>query len=304
MKSFERYYLCAALIFYISAFADGNSRDTIQLHYSSGNPVVEVWIDNKGPFPFIFDTGNTGIVIDLKLAAELGLQTIGVETVSSPGNPAGFEMPVFGISSLRIGQTQLSLSEATGLDFSFMQRTENRPKGIIGPWDIQDGLVSINNCEGILIIESSAELSPDSPGVQELVRQNSFPYPQFEITIAGQSGQAHIDTGSTAGTTLPLEWARKLSFSTPLEIAGTAHMVGGGKTIWRAKLTGNVQILGVVLENPILHFIDGLPSINVGSSILSSGILTIDLTNDLIRFTSVKMNVGEGVLNCDVAERK
>ena len=69
-------------------------------------------------------------------------------------------------------------------------------------------------------------------------------------------------------------------------------------------MTGNVQILGVVLENPILHFIDGLPSINVGSSILNSGILTIDLTNDLIRFTSVKMNVDEGVLNCDVAERK
>ena len=128
MKSARRITLCAALLFCNGAFPDDETRDIIQLDYSSGNPVVEVWIDNKGPYPFLFDTGNIGVVVGLELAKELGLESIGVETVSSPGNPTGFEMPVFAISSLRIGQSQLSLNAATGLDFSFMRRTENRPK--------------------------------------------------------------------------------------------------------------------------------------------------------------------------------
>ena len=68
----------AALLFIVFFFSSASSQEDeqIPMDFSAGRPTVNVRINDKGPYPFVFDTGAPEGVIDSKLAEELQLSVI------------------------------------------------------------------------------------------------------------------------------------------------------------------------------------------------------------------------------------
>lgn len=64
---------------------DKDGLTIISLDLNSKRPIVELRINGKGPYRFIFDTGSSGSVIDASLATELGLEVIGEDSMGTPG---------------------------------------------------------------------------------------------------------------------------------------------------------------------------------------------------------------------------
>src|SRR5262249_50234237 len=59
------------------------SEVSVPMHWFTKRPVVEVKINDKGPYRFILDTGAQGSVLDQGLADELKLPVVGEARVGS-----------------------------------------------------------------------------------------------------------------------------------------------------------------------------------------------------------------------------
>ncbi len=74
----------------------------------------------------------------------------------------------------------------------------------------------------------------------------------------------------------------KLPLKSEAQVTGQAMLADGPREVWGAQLDGEVIIAGYVIQDPYITFMDGIPSVNVGSGFFQGGGFRIDRENDLI----------------------
>jgi len=247
----------------------------IPMDFSAGRPTVKVRINDKGPYPFIFDTGAQDGVIDSKLAEELQLSVIDTVEIGDGVFVEQTERVI--IASLNLGEAQFS---NVALDkFELRGRFHSDFLGIIGMSLFSDYLLTID-CPNLQISFRTGKLTQNKPNTVEfIVNEGQF---QVPIEIGSHTIPLHLDSGSSSGFTFSKVWADRLRFVTqPIE-RGKARTVGRELRIWSATLEGVIKFAGFEFINPEVNIIEGTKYGQIGQRVLKNLIITLDQNQSLL----------------------
>jgi hypothetical protein len=98
-----RALLCALLITLGATASAPAPVSTSRFEIVEGIPIVDVWIDGRGPFPFAVDSGATWTILSPQLARVLNLQSQASRSVSGAG-PNAVRAAEVQMDSLRVGR--------------------------------------------------------------------------------------------------------------------------------------------------------------------------------------------------------
>jgi hypothetical protein len=186
--------------------------DEVRLPMGSrgGRITVEAKINGKGPYHFYFDTGASGPVMRKDLAKELELEVIGQAGVKSGGD-AEDKKPI-AAEIVRIGQIQLGSVKMVDVTVVAMDRSRlggaDAPVGVLSPAMFPGFLVSLDYPKKEIHIRSGSLGEPDNKTLFPYLENR--PIPSLMATVGGQRIEAHLDTGSGQGLSLPVKLAEKL----------------------------------------------------------------------------------------------
>jgi hypothetical protein len=252
----------------------------VPLAFDGGRPVVEARVNGKGPYRFYFDTGASGPVVSQKLARELKLDVIGEAGVKSGGDKADqkpIPAQVVRADRLELGAAKLSAVILVAMDRARLGG-QDAPVGVLSPAMFPGYLVSLDYPKKELRIRAGELGKPDS--------QTLFAYrdgrmiPSIMAKIGEQTIEAHLDSGSGAGLSLPTRVAEKLPLDgKPIDTGKKARSVRGDFPVFQGKLKGNVSFGQYSVAEPTIEFSDVVQRGNLGSRILERFVITLDVKN-------------------------
>lgn len=255
----------------------------IPMELSVGRPSIEMKLNGKGPYKFLFDTGSGAeLVLDQSLATELALTPTGTQRIGDPNSPEAIEAQVVNVASVAVAD--LSLTDVKGICWKReAMGISDFPRGVVGLGLFRDRVVTLDYPAKKMIVEAGALPEPDGRTVLKATFDDGIP--SIPIDVAGTAFRAHLDSGSTGFLGLPAASAKTL----PLEAApvqvGRARTASGDYSVLEARLKGAVTIGGLGLDNPKLRFVD-LPNANLGSDLLRTLVVSVDRKNERVRLVS------------------
>lgn len=262
-----------------------SGKTTVPMQIHEAQPVVEVTINDRGPYRFLVDTGAAGGGrVSSRLADELGLEII--DEVQA-GDPSGRSETIarVGVNSLGIGEARFSglamLRRDGGL---FGDSLKDDIVGIVGFGVFAECLLSLDYPAGQLTIEAG-EL-PGADGGQVFEFRSPGGIPEVTLEVAGEKVDADIDSGSMGSLTIPRAVADRLKFSRPPVVVGRASTGFSSFDIVEAPLEGDVHWGGQTLSNPVVAINEVFPRGNIGGGVLRHFALTFDQKNQRVRITS------------------
>jgi hypothetical protein len=253
----------------------------VPFRLNTGHIVVDATIDGKGPFPFIFDTGAHGSVMDLQFAKEQGFE-LGQEVMVGSPNGGGRPGNLTTLAKFQIGGLTLSGLPSVAFDGLPFPRGADSPRGVIGPYSLHGLLISLDYRRERLVFTRGALPAPDGREIFAWDARDRLPL--IQIGVAGHPIRVHVDAGAMNGLSLPVEMATQLPLASPPVEMGEAKLVDRVVPLTGAALKGTVTIGRYTLENPSLRFGDHLKTDgNLGPPILRQFLVTIDPANTRLR---------------------
>ena len=125
--------------------------------------VVQVSINDAGPYDFLLDTGSQITVIDRSLAAELGLPTSGsaiVAGVSLQGGQIRFAQ----LEMLKLGKYASTNQRVLVYDMNKLQRARFAIRGLLGEDFLSRFNLFIDNAHGVLCIDDTGAMEASLRG--------------------------------------------------------------------------------------------------------------------------------------------
>jgi hypothetical protein len=221
--------------------------------------IAPVFIDERGPYPFILDSGAGTSVVDPAIARELRLD-----------DRMDFRVGDFSVEGAELYRSSMTdIGRVLGRDVA----------GILGHEVFQDYLLTYDYAaDAILLNEGS--LAESDPGV---VRTADRDRPWVAAMVDGRRIAVLIDTG--AGRGLTLRDLEGFTLTDPPAVTGGSMRINGLHLVESGRLEGVADFGPMVLESPIAH---ESVSVNlIGQSALSNYRLTFDQKNDLMRFDRI-----------------
>jgi hypothetical protein len=157
--------LCAVLVLAIgTACGRGESRTVVadtsngevafgEIGRRSAMLLVPVYIDGKGPYQFVLDTGATLTCIDESLAAALGLPNRFGPLGSAAGATQAGQVRLVRIASLRTGNAEEKAIEACVLDLQHLQSLGQNVQGLLGLNFLRDYRVALDFERGVVTFD-------------------------------------------------------------------------------------------------------------------------------------------------------
>lgn len=188
---------------------------TTALEMNQGRPIVQLMVNGKGPYPFILDTGASGLIVSKQLVDELGLQVIGTEKSRSPIGEEDVDVDVVTVDSISLAGKQREGMKALIIDLPLDEM------GVIGPAVFADeGRFQIDFAKGEVEIGGAASSAED---IRWIPFGESDPLLDVPIDIGGVEIVAHLDTGSPNALAVPQQWADQLPLLGPVQVVGKAR---------------------------------------------------------------------------------
>lgn len=250
------------------------------------SPTLDVYVEGKGPYEFILDTGASGGVIHKDFATDLGLQAEGNVLVGSP--LGGEPQPALLVKSSTVGIGDIIIQDVTwvAMDKGPFFSDPDGPRGVL----------NINWFDGILVtfdfLSDSVSFIPGSlstpDGIHVFQYGGSSPLPQIPVDTDGHVILCTLDSGSPGTITLPISYQDSLDLADdPVEIS-KARTVDTEFSILGSKLNGNVKIGDYQMENPEIRFSPVHRSGEIGMGVMEHLRLTFDPRNKRVRILSSK----------------
>jgi hypothetical protein len=249
---------------------------TVAMDDLSGRPVVGVWINGRGPFPFIVSTGSPVTAITQDLVNELGL---------APDSDQLAPGPLLA-EELRIGDAVVHSV--------FLSRTiaaagpgDTPVRGVLSPTSFPGVLFILDYPAGRVRLLSGALRPPDGRRVFEYPADEVAP--TVPVDVAGQAFDVQVDSNAPGGLALPTRDAADLPLADqPIEIGRVADGLGEFAVLV-ATLNGIVSIGDFPLEIHSIIFSDARPVSgagrgSIGSRILEGFVVTLDVRNHRLSF--------------------
>jgi hypothetical protein len=245
--------------------------------------ILDVLINGKGPFPFIFDTGAQGSVIDLTFAKELGLELGEGARVASP-NGAGMAGHQVTIENLSIGGLTLKNMPSFAFEGMPFKKTGTQPRGVIGPFGLSGLLVTLDYPGGMLGFRRGS--LPEADNLEVFGWDEEQPLPEIPVSFDGVEVLAILDSGSSGSLGLPVDYAGRLKLQGPLLDRSYVRSVDHVRPVRGARMEGTFRIGRYTMEAPMVSFVDIAKTTgNVGSLVLRQFTMTIDPANRRLRLS-------------------
>ena len=248
----------------------------VPMRIQDGRIVVDVLLDGKGPFPFLFDSGAHGSVMDLEFARAQNLPLAGEVRVASPGG-AGRPGQFATVKQVSVGGLSVEgmmIVAFTGLPF----KGPDAPRGVLSPYGLSGLLVTFDYPNARVVFTRGALPEPDGKEIFGWSAQQ--PLPVIPISIAGQKLDANLDTGARFALGLPISFEKTLPLAAPPVDAGRARTVDQDVPAQSAPLKGKLALGRYSLDNPTLTFSALHQDVaNVGPPLLRQFALTLDPAN-------------------------
>src|SRR5262249_39558734 len=155
---------------------------SVPMHWFTKRPVVEVKINDKGPYRFILDTGAQGSVLDQGLADELKLPVVGEARVGSPGGK-GIPAKQVRLDRVEVGDAVLSGVPAVAFDRSFLDRGKDTPRGVLSASTFPGFLVTLDYPQSRFVIRRGQ--LPAADGARVFAYDAKRPLPEIPLSVAG-----------------------------------------------------------------------------------------------------------------------
>jgi hypothetical protein len=124
--------------------------------------VVQVSINDAGPYDFLLDTGTQMTVIDRSLAAELGLPTSGNAVVAGMSLQGQIKFTQLGV--LKLGKSASTNQRVLVYDMNKIQRARFAIRGLLGQDFLSRFNLFIDNAHGVLCIDDSGAMEASLKG--------------------------------------------------------------------------------------------------------------------------------------------
>lgn len=223
----------------------------IDLFQSNDRVLVMLTIGDHAPMPAVFDTGTNGNVIDMGVAARLGLENLGASKSidGSTGKPVpGFETFIAGAS---LGGTPIVDQRATAMAFAHPNEV-----AIIGPNSFPGQYVVMDLGRSRLTLYAS-EAAPAADEGFPYLGEGGAALPSLNIELEGRSITAILDTGNNSDFLLPLSMAKDLPLEAPPVVIGHATSAAGTQDVFEARLSEDITVGGVIIPRPKVRFMEG-----------------------------------------------
>lgn len=272
-----------------TAIETGARETTVPFELLNNHIYVKVWVNSKGPFRFIVDTGGHNILMP-RTAKELGLQMNG----QSPAQGAGQETAVSGyvhVNEIKVGAAIFRDEEVFGLQFQ-PDAVEGLPvDGMIGFPVFRRLVTRIDYGKKTLTLIKPAAFQPSRNAVA--VKFVFYDHvPQVEGTFEELPGKFDIDTGSRTelNITKPFVGRYSLREKSPKGVVAVDGWGLGGPTQSYVTRASDLQLGGVAIRNVAaslaIHnrgrFSDPNYAGNVGSALLKRFVVTFDYGNQVM----------------------
>ena len=255
---------------------------TIPIDMTTHRPIIEVMIDEKGPYTFIFDTGSTTNIIDESLNKEFGFKVVGEDPLMTPGSKNRLASKRVAVPQVKLARTNISKDvEMNVISLRAMLPVD----GILGGFFLEEYLLTIDYPNSKLIL-TLGELNKTAKDVVPFIQDARSI--NMNIDIDGNNVEAHLDSGNPYSITLPNSLRDKLTFKeTPRKGLPMRTPVATFES-WEAELVGNITIGNAVFKNPRVRLAEGFKYVNLGYAIINELLITIDRKNNLIKLERIE----------------
>ena len=249
----------------------------IPLSLDNGRPVIEVFINQKGPYKLFLDTGASTNVLDLGIAENAGLK---VKEKVSLSSPVGGSIPAvdYGKVKYEIGEMSFENNEVTNRGMDRLTKSSGL-----------DGVMSFRMFEDYTMIFdfkhkklrlTKEEINKNAENAIKFESDNNII--ALQAKIGDQYLSMDMDTGSPGSITLPYELANKINFeSEPVE-AGKIGLIDTVMTMYAAKLNDDFHLGSIVLKNADVRLTGFNGHGNLGMNFLMQYDVSIDQKNKLV----------------------
>lgn len=155
-----------------------------------GRVWAPVYINGKGPFRLVFDTGANRSAVIHSLAARIGapLETNAVKLLGVTGTSI---VPIIHVDSLEVGDLWLGKSK-----LAVVQDVFGGAEGVLGADGLSDKRILIDFRNDEISIRRSAGPLPSSGFTRVPVKLRSGHLLMFDVKVAGVRTRAMLDTGA------------------------------------------------------------------------------------------------------------
>lgn len=250
----------------------------IPMDMTSHRPIVELTIDGKGPYKFIFDTGSSTNVLDKKLSQEFGFKVIGEDSLKTQGTSNRLISQRVSVPNVHFPGTDISKDvEMNVVDLRAMLPIDGVLSGIF----FDEYLVTMDYPSSILIL-TIGELDKNDDDVTAIIENPRVL--SYNLDVGGNIIEAHLDTGSPGGFSLPYSMKDQLTFKEELREGGEIRTPVATYKPWHARIAGNIKLGNVTYENPEVVLVEAFEYANLGYAVVKDLRTTIDRKNNLIKF--------------------
>ena len=248
-----------------------------RLDISSGQPIVEVTINGKGPFKLVLDTGAQATKLDDDVVKSLGLKPVRkTETRDASGEtPSGLE--VVGIDSLALGGAVFRDFAATVLDYDEIFGGKRRYDGVLGYPVFADCLLTLDYPREQVVVKQGELPAADGQEILDYKERDglagitvSISRTPVEVTVdSGMAGAVALAESLEDDVTFALQPAKRGGIATELDIR--VSQLSGTLRLGRHRF----------IEPPVYFYGSGSA---IGHKILRYFVVTLDQKNRRVRF--------------------
>ncbi len=267
------------------SIAGGAKETTFPFHLVNNHIYADAFVDGKGPYQFIFDTGGVNFVTPT-LAASLGLKSEG----QLQGGGAGAAHVDFGltkVSSLRLGSAEVKNQVFVVVPTESLAKIEGvGMPGMVGYETFRRFITRVDYGKGTITLIMPGAFDPKDAGAAVPINFNGNTIEATAWSTGdGISGNFTVDTGSRASLTLnsPFAAAHHLNKDGKTLDAVTGWGVGGPTR--SIAMRGDTLALGpMTISGPVVElstdtkggFAQTSLAGNIGAGILKRYVVTLD----------------------------
>lgn len=246
-----------------------------------GKPYVMVYVNGRGPFRFLIDTGTGGqALISNELAERLELPKLGFARLNDPSGQGNQKAPIVLIDSLYVGRVGFTAVKAIQ---HMLAGQEGSCEGVLGFTLFRDYLLTLDYPNRRMILGAGALKPNEEDGVLPFRMPEGVPI--APLLVGDMRIEAQIDSGGT-GLSLPEHVSSKLKFVSDPAVLGTGHSLSTRFQVKAARLAANIQLGNYTFDKPFIEINPAFPLANFGSCPLQNFAVTFDQKSKLMRLES------------------
>jgi Aspartyl protease len=246
-----------------------------------GKPYVLVYINGKGPYRFVIDTGTgADAFITPELAHELQLPSAGETLLSDPSRQGGERVAIALLDSVELAGVKFGKVKAIRHAVTGEAGT---CQGMLGFTLFRDYLLTLDFPERKVLLAAGV-LAPDGEKTVLAFRMPDG-VPITALRVNSEDIDAQLDSGG-GGLTLPESLAAHLKWDIAPVAFATGHTMTTKFSIKSAKLDGDVKVGRYTFTHPVVEIHPAFPLVNFGSPPMQNFAITFDQKNLLVRLAA------------------